>query len=138
MKYLVLLVVAIVLPRLSVGQSSSDEKEVEIAVEVLRVALLEANKANLEALTSSNLTYGHSSGTLEDKGAFVDALVSGKSVFTSLEIAKQTIKIIGLIALVRHEMRGEVNSGKINLGVLQVWQKENGKWVLLARQAFKL
>ena len=117
---------------------SKDEQEVAKAVEALRTAMIDANKAGLDAITASELTYGHSSGTMEDKATFIEALVSGKSDFITMDLTKQTIKIVGNTALVRHELHGDTPTGKVNLGILLVWQKQKGKWLLLARQAFKL
>lgn len=121
---------------------SGDEKQVAAAVETLRKAMLDGNKAELEAIVSDDLSYGHSSGKMEDKAAFVEALASGKSDFVTINLADQTIKIVGNVALVRHKLTGENNDGgkpgTVNLGVLLVWQKLQGKWKLLARQAFKL
>lgn len=115
-----------------------DEQQLTARVEQLREALLSGNRAALEELTAPELSYGHSSGTLEDKAAFVEALASGKSDFTKVEFSNQTIKVSGNTAWVRHEQRGEANGAPVNIGVLLVWQKQKGKWVLLARQAYKL
>jgi hypothetical protein len=117
---------------------SRDEKGVATAVEGLRKAMLDADKAALEALTSADLTYGHSNGLIEDKAAFVDALTSGKSDFSTINLTNQTVKIAGNIALVRHELHGEANNSPVNLGILLVWQKDGNAWKLVARQAFKL
>jgi len=79
---------------------------------------------------------------MEDRAAFIEALASGKSDFTSIDLTEQTVTIAGNTALVRHRLTGEaIDSGKpgaVKLGVLLVWQKQGGKWKLLARQAFKL
>ena len=79
---------------------------------------------------------------MEDKTAFVQSLVSKTSDFVTMDLTQQTIKIVGNTALVRHNLNGEtIDSGKpgtARLGVLLVWQKQQGKWKLLARQAFKL
>lgn len=121
------------------AQSQSAEVAlVETAVEKLRMAMLAGDKASLEALAAEQLTYGHSSGVIEDKTAFVEALVSGKSDFTRIDFNKQTVNIVGNIGLVRHELRGEANGNPVNIGVLLVWQKDKKDWKLLARQAFKL
>jgi hypothetical protein len=93
-------------------------------------------------MTAENLTYGHSSGLIEDKAAFVEALVSGKSDFVAINLSEQTIKVTGNTATVRHKLSGDaLNSGapsKLNLSVLLVWVKINGDWKLLARQAVKI
>lgn len=118
------------------------EKEVSDAIEQLKKGMLEGDRAILDKMTSADLSYGHSSGKIEDKAAFVEALASGKSDFITLNLSEQTIKVKGDVAYVRHKLSGETNDGgkpgTANIGVLLVWVKENGSWKLLARQAFKL
>lgn len=127
---------------ISVQAQSKEEKEVAAAVENLRKAMIDADKAQLEKLAADELTYGHSSGTIEDKDAFIEALVSGKSDFETMDLTDQTIKVAGNTALVRHQLSAKVNDsgkpGNVNLGILLVWQKQGGNWKLLARQAYKL
>ena len=121
---------------------STDEKDVAIAVERLRMAMIDANKTELESLTAEQLSYGHSSGTMEDKAAFIEIITTGKNDYRTLEFSGQTIKLSDKTAIVRHKMVGEIvsngNASTANLGVLQSWQKQKGKWKLLARQAYKL
>ena len=123
------------------GQSA-DEKDVAAAVESLRKAMVDADKAALEKLAAPELSYGHSSGKVEDKASFVETLVTGKSDFTSINLNEQTIKVVDNTALVRHKLQGETmdggKPGTVNIGVLLVWQKQVGVWRLIARQAFKL
>lgn len=122
---------------------STDEKAVATAVETLRKAMIDADKSTLESLTAEQLSYGHSSGAIEDKAAFVEAIVSGKSNFNSIDLSDQTIKFAGNAAIVRHKFKAELTGtgGAVNnvyIGILQVWQKQKGKWKLIARQAVKL
>lgn len=121
---------------------SKEEQAVATAVETLKKAIVDADKAALEAITLEELSFGHSSGLIEDKAAFVEALVSGKSDFKNMNLSGQTTTIAGNTALVRHDLKASVeNSGTpsdIHLGVLLVWQKQKGEWKLLARQAYKL
>ena len=117
--------------------------EVEVAVEALRQAMVDPTEDGLKKLTSADLTYGHSSGLMENQTEFIQALVSGKSDFKSITLSDQTITLPRKdLALVRHNLKGKtVNSGvegTANIGVLLVWSKEKGGWKLLARQAFKL
>ena len=121
---------------------TKEEKEVAGAVEVLRVAMVSGDKASLEKIVADELSYGHSSGKIEDKATFVEALVSGKSDFVSIELADQTIKVIDNVALVRHKLHAKTNDngnpGAANIGILLVWHKQKGAWKLIGRQAFKL
>ena len=121
---------------------NAGEKEINDAVEQLKKGMLDGDRAILEKVTSSDLSYGHSSGKIEDKTSFVEALASGKSDFITLNFTEQTVKVKGNVAYVRHKLSAETNdngkAGTANIGVLLVWIKEDGAWKLLARQAFKL
>lgn len=126
----------------AVQAQSKEDNEVAAAVEALRKAMINANKASLENIAADELSYGHSSGKIEDKAEFVEALASGKSDFESIDLKDQSIKIAGNTAIVRHKLSAKVNDngkpGNVNLGVLLIWQKQQGQWKLLARQAYKL
>lgn len=121
---------------------ATDEENVKTVVEELRVAMVDANKTALESLTAADLSYGHSGGGIEDKKDFVEKIVSGKSDFTKITLEDQTIKITGDVAVVRHKLIADTNNdgkpGTVHLSVLLVWQKQSGKWKLLARQAVKI
>jgi ABC-type transporter MlaC component len=127
---------------LAAQAQSKEEQQVAAAVETLKKAMLDANKSQLEAITAKELSYGHSSGKLEDKAAFVEALVSGQSDFVSMDLAEQSIRLSGNTAIVRHRLTGEIvdngQAANVKLGVMLVWQKQKGQWKLLGRQAYKL
>jgi hypothetical protein len=127
---------------LSLRAQSADEKAVAAAVEGLRKAMIDPSKATLEDLSTKELSYGHSNGLVEDQAAFVEALTSGKSDFVTITLDDQTIKIVGNTAIVRHKLSADTNNnntpGKVSLSVLTIWQKQSGKWKLIARQAVKV
>lgn len=122
--------------------AQTDEQQVSTAVELLRKAMIDADKPTLEKLAADELSYGHSSGLIEDKATFVQNIVSGKSGFTSIELKDQTVSVVGDVAVVRHKFVAETTSngqpGRANIGILLVWKKQSGSWKLLARQAFRL
>lgn len=120
---------------------SKQEKAVANAVEQLRKAMIDADKTALENLVADDLSYGHSGGHIDDKKEFVEKIVSGRSDFVTMDITEQTISISGKTAIVRHKLNATTNDGgkpgEVHLLVLLVWQKQNGHWKLLARQAVK-
>jgi hypothetical protein len=130
----------------SIGNSAyaqtSDEKAVAAAVENLRKAMVDPDKSLLEKLTVPELSYGHSTGKVQDQAAFVDALVSGTSDFVTIDLTEQTIKVTGNTAIVRHILNATNNDGGkpgvVKIAVLLVWIKQNKEWKLLARQAVKI
>jgi ketosteroid isomerase-like protein len=121
---------------------SADEKAVAGRVEALRKAMVAGDKHALGELTVEELSYGHSTGLVENKTAFIDEFLTGKSVFTSIDLTDQTISISGDVAIVRHHFKAETNHnkvpGKADIYVMMVWQKKAGQWKLLARQAVKV
>jgi Domain of unknown function (DUF4440) len=124
------------------NDGSKDEQAVTAAVESLRKALIDPDKATLDALVADELTYGHSSGTIQDKAAFEEALLNKTSDFVTIDLTQQIIKIVGNTAWVRHIFSATTNDGgkpgTAHLSVLLVWLKQKGQWRLFARQAVKV
>jgi hypothetical protein len=120
---------------------SADEAAVAQAVEALRKAVFEQDKTQLEALCAEQLSYGHSDGRVETKAQFILGVMTRKAIVKSITLSDHTIAIVGIDAIARHtwasesETDGKLTSTKI--GVLQVWQKQDGAWKLLARQSVR-
>lgn len=125
----------------AVFAQTKQEKAVAEAVEAFRKALIDADSAQLDQLTDRRLSYGHSSGVVESKQAFMDKLLTGKSDFISIALEGQTIVVSGKTAIVRHGLNAVTNdngkAGEVHLLVLLVWEKQRSGWKLLARQAVK-
>jgi ketosteroid isomerase-like protein len=126
----------------SANAQSADEATIKNAVEELRMAWLKQDKAKIASLTAEQLRYSHSDARLEDKTKFIDGVMSRKATFKSLEWPELTVQVVGNNAIVRHlwvsesELDGKVTNTKI--GVMQVWQKQDGIWKLLARASWRL
>ncbi|MCK0133342.1 nuclear transport factor 2 family protein [Arenibacter sp. S6351L] len=126
------------------------EEEVQITIDEVQRAVSTFNKVMvnptaelMETLCSEELTYGHSSGLIQNRDEFIDDLVNGPFDFLTLEAADQTIHISGNTAIVRHIFLAKgTNAGEavdVRIGNMQVYQKgKDGKLRLLARQAYKL
>ena len=125
-----------------VAAQSSDEAAVTQAVEAFRKAQLAKDRNQFETLCADQMSYGHSSGRIETKTQFIDDATGPRSVWKFIDLSNQNIQIVGNNAIVRHMFTGEnVNEGKTNaikIGILMVWQKQEGRWKLLARQAYKI
>jgi ketosteroid isomerase-like protein len=119
----------------------ADEATIKKVVDELRTAWFKQDKAKLESLTAEQLSYSHSDARLENKAKFIDGVMTRKATFKSLEFPDLTVQTVGNVAVVRHlwvsesELEGKVTNTKI--GVLQVWQKQDG-WKLLARASWRL
>ena len=130
------------LPDTAAPAEPADEAAVAQAVEALRKALLEQDKARLEELAAAQLSYGHSDGRVQTKPEFIDCVMTRKAVVKSLTFPDLKIGLAGDAAIARHIYASEAEAdGKpqsVRIGVLEVWQKQGGAWKLLARQGYKL
>lgn len=125
------------------AQGPQDQKAaVEAQVDALTKALLAGDGAALDALTLDGLSYGHSSGLVQDKPAFIAPLASKRQTFPSITLSDRSVSVVGDDAIARHVFSGEVvtdgKSAPVHIGVMQVWHRDGGSWRLLARQAFKI
>ena len=126
----------------SAGAQAGDEAAVTQAVETLREGLLKADKMKLAQVTADQLSYGHSSARVETKDEFITAVLNRKQTVKSLAFPELKVSVVGNNAIARHiylsesELEGKATTTRI--GALQVWQKQDGAWKLLARQGFRL
>lgn len=126
------------------AQSARTESEVWSSVEALTKAIFETkDSVVLSGLVASDVSYAHSSGVVENKKEMVQAAITSPTKYKNLEIEKGTISIQGNTALLRHNLRAisvaaDGTESPLNLGILQVWRKEGGKWKIWGRQAVRI
>lgn len=142
MKKLFLMTLLVCITGIIVSAQYRQKSAVTNATEQLRKAMIDGNKIALENLVSEQLSYGHSGGHIDDKKEFVEKLSSGNSDFVTIDLTEQTISISEKTAIVQHILTARTNDGgnpaDVHLRVLLIWQKQGGKWKLLARQAVKI
>jgi hypothetical protein len=119
----------------------SDQATIDQAVAKLRTALLAADRSKLEDLAAEELSYGlYPGGRIQGCGEFINSIVDKETVYRSIMISEPRAMVTGNTAIVRHREAIEADShGKhysLEFNVLQVWQKRDGRWRLLARQGF--
>jgi ketosteroid isomerase-like protein len=121
---------------------TNDEALVAQAIERFRVVMVHPDSAVLADLACDDLQYVHSSGTVRNKKGFIDEFMLRQTNVTSVTISNQTIKISGNNAIVRHRLVADSKKAGyppvIDIIILMVWRKEDGKWKMLARQAAKI
>ena len=140
------LFVSIVACKQQNGKGGALEKNKEMVEQVvieLNNAIVNADSIQLTDLTSDALTYGHSSGLVQNKEKFINDVVHGPFNFSLIDNLDQSIHFSRGTAIVRHVFEAKAtNAGEpvnIRIGNIQVYQQnEEGKWQLLARQAYKL
>jgi len=123
---------------------SAKENEVWLRSEELNKAVFETKDSNaISELVSDNLTYGHSGGKIEERTEMIHAASTNPDSYKSVVYERVSARSAGNAIIIRHILRAEqVNptgvSTPLNLGIIQVWAKEKGKWRIFARQAVKI
>ena len=108
----------------------------------LSKALIKKDTVILKQLLHKNVSYGHSSGWVENKQEVLNDLVSGKLTYNKIE--NEDVKWIVDKEWASARTTANVNvtvDGKISdlkLHVLEVWLKTNRGWQLIARQSTKI
>ena len=96
----------------------------------------------ISSLVGSDLHYGHSGGNIEDKAVMVKNASQSKTKYENVSNELVSMTIVGNVAMVRMVLRAiSIESempSPLDLGILQVWAKDKGKWQLLERQAVKV
>lgn len=92
MKNFFLILGVVILYACSVMPSSHGSAEgVAEAAERLRLVMIDPDQAKLDALVAANVSYGHSSGKVDNKSMFIGDLVNGSSDFVAINISNQTV-----------------------------------------------
>ncbi len=116
--------------------------EIESSIDRLNKATISQDKETLQKLTEDQLTFGHSTGLIEDKSSYIKDILAGSTKFFQIDIAEQTVNLVGNLAIVRNmsSIRGTKDGAPmdVKIGVLMIWKKEGVDWKLLARQGYKL
>jgi len=104
-------------------------------------ATVAADRTRLDAVYSDDFTYAHSTGKVDTKASFMEALLSGKEHYLSCSYERRTFTAAGpgiVLMKGRCRIRAGGADGKAvenYLGFLGVWRKENGAWRFLAWQS---
>jgi hypothetical protein len=121
------------------GKSSNVADEIKKLEQQRNDAILKADTATLDKLTSDDYTNTTAQGKVEKKADIMDGFKSGKIKFDSREISDLDVRVYGNTAVVT----GQVNQKATNNGVdtsgqsrfTRVYVKQNGRWVSVANQA---
>lgn len=119
------------------------ENEIVEAVETFKKAMIDRDRELLGRICLDGLSYGHSSGLIQDKATFINEVVEGSFRFLTMNTPEQTILVQGDMAVVRHILEAEaIRDGApatVRIGNVQIYKRVgDGSWKLWVRQAYKL
>jgi hypothetical protein len=134
---IVIVVLFVVLPAQA---QSREEAAVALAVDAFRQAGLSADSVRFGALLAPELSYGHSNGVVQNKPELME-LAMHTLVAKSIDLSDRHVTVVGDDAIVRHNFTAELvnRAGEtipVRIGVMEVWQKRDGNWVMFAHQAY--
>ena len=136
----------VLLAGVAVRVQSGDADAVK-ALELERFQAQEKNDfAALERLLADDLVYTHSSGAVDTKAAYIDALRSGKTKYLRITPEDLKVRTLGDLVLIHGRgqfvlealVNGQKGENPLHLSFLDVWQKKNGKWQMIAWQSTRI
>ena len=120
---------------------ADDTGDVLTAIEDFRKAMVDGNGAHLLELSMDDMSFGHAGGVVQTKVEFVKTVVDRTEVFHSIKLYDHAIRVSGNLAIARHTFDAFIMyQGKDQpflLNIVTVWKKEDGRWRLFVRQAYK-
>jgi ketosteroid isomerase-like protein len=134
---LMLLSAAVLLPATTDAKA---EKDVLAALEAWKQACIHKDKAAFDKIYHSDLTYGHSSGLMENKAQAIQHMIESKTAYVGIDFADTAVRVYGNAALVTgkttiHEKTADGKMVDVNLSVLYTLLKGPQGWQMVARQA---
>ena len=122
--------------------SQQDEQELLRCQQRRLAAMVAVDLATLDELLAEDMTYTHSSGTLESKTQHLDALRSGRLNYESLTADDVRVRIYGDVGIVTGTSTIGVASGGqsriLRVRFTDVYHRANGRWQMVAWQSTRL
>jgi ketosteroid isomerase-like protein len=106
------------------------------------VAMAEKDVATLNTLLADDLVYTHSSARLDTKQSLIGAMVSGTTVYSSVEpsdvVAQDCGDAVVLTGVARISVTSGGNPMKFGVRFTDVYAKRGGQWQMVTWQSTKL
>lgn len=120
---------------------ADDTGDVLNAIEDYRKAMVGADGAKLLELSHDDMSFGHANGFVQTKVEFVKYVVDKEEIFHNIKLYDHWIHVSNDMAIARHTFDAFIMyQGKDQpflLNIAQVWKKQDGRWRLFLRQAYK-
>jgi ketosteroid isomerase-like protein len=103
-------------------------------------AMIHADTAALHLLLADDLAYTHTTGSKQDKTAFLRSLGSGELRYTTIDPTERAVRLIGgdgAVVVGRSNIRVEAGGQLrvLTIRYLAVYRREANRWQLLAWQS---
>lgn len=109
-RYVYAFILITLLGSTAVAQDKSESRIKELVI-ALNNAIIQTDSAALKLMVWDELSYGHSSGLLQDKTGFIARVMNGPNFFKQIDVRDQTVSVQGKTAIVRHIVTARVMNG---------------------------
>src|SRR5260370_28567960 len=99
---------------------AEDDDAIDRAIEALRRAMLAKDKAQFEVLCAEELTYGHSSGKIENKVEFIAGATNPNWHWNTLDFVQTNTKMSGALGIRRAVLTGVFDAGDKPIPITEV------------------
>ena len=128
---------------IAVGQNKDELAVLNNARSLNNAVFVTKDSLTLDKLFSDKLSYGHSSGKIENRQEAMRGILGNLSTYADVNPGPTSLWIEEKTAVTRYvlsanETNKEVKVNPLKLHIMLVWTKEKGGWKLLSRQAVKL
>ena len=124
------------------SNSNTDESTVRQAQAIRFQAMIDMDVATLETLLADDLTYTHSTGLLETKDEFLEAVQSRTIKYLSISPTDMQIRIYDDFAVSAGITAVRVHVGgqdlAASLRITEVHRRNGGSWQLVAYQSTRI
>jgi ketosteroid isomerase-like protein len=122
--------------------SAATSQEVMDAEKQLISAIETNDFARIDRMLADTLVYTHSTGVIENKADFINALRSGNQRYTSIQHLSPKVNTYDNTGIItgKVRMRGTSKGQPFDneLLMIRVWVRQQGQWRLVAHQTTRL
>ena len=127
------------------GKPGRAEQEV-LQAESERVrAAIARDTAALDRLLADDLTYAHSTGSVDPKAQFIESIRTGSLQYISMELSEQAVRVYRDTAVLTGRSAVQVKSTRsggevqhFEIRFLTVYVKQGGRWQQVAWQSARI
>lgn len=141
MKYTLVVLLTLAMAACTSKDENSD-KALAKAKELEAIVFGSKDSARLEPLFAQTITYGHSSGKLQNREEAVQGIIHNQSTYVVTKEEPWTVKSYGDSISVKHiyranETKGDGTVAPLNIMIETVWVKDGETMKMIRRQATK-
>ncbi len=122
--------------------NADNDKALAKGKELESIVFGSKDSASLEPLFASSITYGHSSGKIQNREEAIQGIIHNQSTYAVTKEEPWTVKSYGDSISVKHiyranETKGDGTVAPLNIMIETVWVKDGESMKMIRRQATK-